>query len=188
MIALNFSMVRDDTVTFTCRPLKPNGLVDIIPLEMLFSEYGMIIPQYHGSLNLLDYFETTVFAAENHSVGIIALLVTPSGKLYQYYAQRDTGVRRARVPVGKGAFSVRSESRVVEELVVAAHLLYTDTQKAVAALEAFHVTMPNRFITLTVTDIMNMLKERGITKEPPAIHYLGEEDVRMGRDARQIGG
>lgn len=185
---MNFAMVKDTTVTFTCQPSKPNGLVDNIPFETLFSEYGLIVPQFNGSLALLDYFETGVYSAESLGGGLVAMVVTPSGKVYQYFALNNFGIRRCRIATGKGAFYVRGEEACIEELVHMAHHIYPDPKKVVSSLEDYCRTVPGRYVTLKIEDIQAMLKERNITKEPPAMHFIGMEDKEMGREPRQYGG
>lgn len=167
---LNYYFVYDDSIGFTTKPQKANQLLQHIPLEMLCCPYGFIVPSGDSSLNLLDYFDTGRLLDIDLNHGIIGTLVTPSGKVYDYFNWDESElVNRRRVPVGKGAKHGIAEILLVEEQLSAALLLAKTPQEVIDIMERMLVSQKNRYSVLKISEIQALLSARGITEEPPII-------------------
>ena len=159
MTVRNFVLVRDNEISFSVRIQQGNGFHNQLPFTELFTPWGMVIPMSTDSFAIIDYLETGEWPWVSGVSGIVGVLLTHDGKLYEFGVDGDLVIRR-RLLYGHGGWWARSMNFLVEEAVRTSVMLGGSTADIIARVENEQVVVPGGMVTMQIAILQQMLKEK----------------------------
>lgn len=117
---MSLVLICGDTITFAVGLSKANETVTKLTLDNLITKHGLLIPISDRIFNLLDHLDTGKIETPFNYWGFIGMLLTPDGRLYEYFLPGEVGdtntvISRTRISYGKGVMHFRDNSLQAEE-------------------------------------------------------------------------
>lgn len=169
-------IIKDDVITVPTVVNRPNLMPTNISLTQLITPYGLLIPLSWLYMSVLDWLDGSMRSKDVEGCNP-ALLVTPSGKLYEFILhgaspaiEENMLMARMfirRIPCGEGVRYTRSSQVESEEIACMALHLTDDIDKAMDLSGRVDKRLNTRYLKMSIPEIVKVLHEAGITEDKP---------------------
>jgi hypothetical protein len=172
----NLVLMQDDRISIPTTLMKTNELPTRIAVDTLMLPAGLVIPLEWNYGSVVDYLEGN-YNTEWQARSVPALLVTPSGKLYEFFiaeSREPLGNEDCIYPItarrllhGKGTRYARAQDIKHEEIGTMALHLTGDIDKAFALAKKVETRLQWSYEVWSIEEITKALHAKGYTEDKP---------------------